>query len=40
MKVAALVRTYGHASTEIWPAMEWKQFKSIISTLPDEKSFQ
>ncbi len=39
MKVAALVRSFGHASTEIWPALEWKRFKETISTLPAEKSF-
>ena len=22
-KVAAIIRTYGHATTEIWPATEW-----------------
>jgi uncharacterized protein with GYD domain len=39
MKVAAIVRFFGHASTEIWPALEWDQFKKTISALPEEKSF-
>jgi hypothetical protein len=34
MKVAALVRTFGHASTEIWVATEWRHFKELIRTLP------
>ena len=27
MKVATIVRTFGHAHTEVWAATEWKQFK-------------
>jgi len=33
MKVSALVRTFGHADTEIWPAIEWEQFKQVARTL-------
>jgi uncharacterized protein with GYD domain len=33
MKVSALVRTFGAADTEIWPAVEWEQFKSIARSL-------
>lgn len=33
-KVSTLVRTFGHAMTEIWPATEWKDFKDIIRDLP------
>lgn len=40
MKVGAIVRSCGHASTEIWPALEWDQFKKTIATLPEEKSFK
>lgn len=29
-KVATLVRSYGHATTEIWPAVEWDAFRSIV----------
>lgn len=33
-KVATIVRTFGHAETEIWAATEWKRFKEVIRTLP------
>jgi len=29
-KVAVIVRTFGHATTEIWNATEWQRFKSIV----------
>ena len=32
-KVSALIRTYGHASSEIWAATDWKRFKEMIHTL-------
>ena len=32
-KVSALVRTYGHAQTEIWGATEWSHFKDIVRSL-------
>lgn len=34
VKVATLIRTFGHAQTEIWPAVEWKRFKELIRDLP------
>lgn len=34
MKVSALVRTYGHAQTEVWPAKSWTEFKDLIRHLP------
>lgn len=33
MKVSALVRTFGAADTEIWPAVEWDRFKAIARSL-------
>ena len=33
-KVSALIRTFGHAQTEIWAATEWDRFKEIVRTLP------
>lgn len=34
-KVSALVRTYGHAQTEVCPATTWSEFKSVIESLPE-----
>lgn len=33
MKVAAIVRVYGRGTTEVWPAVEWRRFKEIVSEL-------
>lgn len=33
-KVSALIRTYGHAQSEIWAATEWENYKEMIHTLP------
>ena len=30
LKVAAIVRSFGHASTEIWAATEWDEFAEAI----------
>jgi hypothetical protein len=32
-KVSTLVRTFGHAQTEIWSATEWSRFKEIVRPL-------
>jgi uncharacterized protein with GYD domain len=32
--VSTLIRTFGHAQTEIWTATEWDRFKEIVRTLP------
>ena len=32
-KVSTLIRTFGHAQTEIWTATEWERFKEIVRTL-------
>ncbi|HYL54766.1 MAG TPA: GYD domain-containing protein [Gemmatimonadales bacterium] len=34
-KVATLVRIAGHATTEVWAATEWPQFKAMIRELPE-----
>jgi hypothetical protein len=33
MKVSTIVRMFGHAHTEIWPATEWQRFKEIVRGL-------
>lgn len=35
-RVSAIVRTFGHASTEIWPATPWERFREIVRELPAE----
>jgi uncharacterized protein with GYD domain len=32
-RVSVLVRSFGHTRTEIWPAMAWPQFKSLVQGL-------
>lgn len=33
-KVSTIVRTYGCASSEMWPATEWGKFKEMIHSMP------
>lgn len=33
MKVAAVIRTFGHASTEVWGATEWENFVKLVSPI-------
>ncbi len=33
-KVALLVRTFGHATTETWLATPWERFEEMAKTLP------
>jgi len=35
MRVSALVRTYGHAHTEVWPAQPWAEFKKLVHAVPE-----
>ena len=35
-KVATLIRTFGHATTEIWAATEWKEFAALMGEMPPE----
>lgn len=37
-KLSALIRTFGHAQTEIWSAIEWPRFKEVIHDLSGGKS--
>jgi uncharacterized protein with GYD domain len=34
LKVATLIRTFGHAHTEVWSATEWDEFKEVVNSLP------
>ena len=36
MKVATIIRTFGHATTEIWGATEWDSFLALTASLRDE----
>ncbi len=34
MHVATIIRTYGHATTEVLTATEWKRYKEVLRKLP------
>jgi uncharacterized protein with GYD domain len=36
MRVATLIRTFGHAESEVWPAAAWGAFKEMLHELPRE----
>jgi uncharacterized protein with GYD domain len=29
-KVSMLIRTHGHAHSEVWPATDWQRFKQLV----------
>jgi uncharacterized protein with GYD domain len=31
-KVAMIIRSYGHATTELWTLVPWEKFKNLIPT--------
>jgi uncharacterized protein with GYD domain len=37
-KVSTLIRTFGHAHTEVWGAIEWQRFKEVVATLSSAKA--
>lgn len=34
IKVSTIVRTFGHAQSEVWPATDWGHFKEMARSLP------
>jgi uncharacterized protein with GYD domain len=39
-KVATIIRTFGHAITEVWAATPWERFKEIVRELPAEADWR
>lgn len=33
LKVATVIRTTGHALTEVWPAKDWTEYKGMVRAL-------
>jgi uncharacterized protein with GYD domain len=36
-RASTIVRSFGHAHTEIWAATEWKDYKQMIKSLPSKR---
>ncbi len=36
--VATIMRTFGHAQTEIWPATSWARFKHLLHKIPPNQA--
>jgi uncharacterized protein with GYD domain len=34
MRVSVIMRSYGRAHTEIWPALAWADFRKMVHSLP------
>jgi hypothetical protein len=32
-KVATIIRSFGHAKTEVWAATEWTKFKEMVRAI-------
>ena len=37
-KVATIIRTFGHATTEVWAATEWEKFEGLLRSLPPRQA--
>lgn len=36
-KVAVVIRSLGHATTEVWPAMTWEEYGTIVNALSESE---
>lgn len=36
-RVSTLIRTFGHAQTEVWGATDWDRFKDVVRDLPGQQ---